>query len=69
MSRTRPSTRPIAVSAATAAEMLGCSRQHIHNLVNRGELRRRQIGTSKAVRIPIEDVYAVLGLDAPDGAA
>lgn len=49
---------PIAVSPATAAEMLDCSRAFIYILIDRGELRRSKIG--RASRIPIEDVRALL---------
>ena len=61
--RSRP--RPLAVRAITAAEMLDCSRAHVYQLMERGELRRIQIAGSKAVRIPVEDVYALLGMEAP----
>lgn len=62
------SERPISslvVKATTAAKMLDCSRAHVYKLMERGELRRIQIPGSKAVRIPTEDVYALLGMDAP----
>lgn len=62
---TRPTTRPLAVRAVTAAEMLDCSRAHIYQLMERGELRRIKIAGSKAVRIPVEDVYALLGMEPP----
>lgn len=59
--------KPLAVKVTTAGEMLACSRQHVYNLIERGELRRLTIGSSRSVRIPVADVYAVLGLD-PDEA-
>lgn len=60
---------PIAVRVSHAAALLDCSRQHVYQLIERGALRRLQIDGSTAVRIPLADVYAVLGLEAPDGAA
>lgn len=62
---TRQVALPLAVRAVTAAQMLDCSRAHIYQLMERGELRRIQIRGSKAVRIPIEDVYAIAGKSAP----
>jgi excisionase family DNA binding protein len=49
---------PLAVSPATAAEMLDCSRAFIYTLIERGDLRRSKIG--RASRIPIEDIRALL---------
>jgi excisionase family DNA binding protein len=60
---------PLAVRATTAAQLLDCSRAHVYQLMERGVLRRIEIPGSKAVRIPTEDVYALLGMDAPAGAA
>jgi excisionase family DNA binding protein len=62
---------PVAVRATTAAQLLDCSRAHVYQLMERGQLRRIQIPGSKAVRIPTEDVYALLGMEPPktDGAA
>ncbi|MEM8746513.1 MAG: excisionase family DNA-binding protein, partial [Actinomycetota bacterium] len=57
---------PVAVRPVTAARLLDCSRAHVYQLMERGEMRRLQISGSKSVRIPLEDVYAVLGLDAPE---
>lgn len=65
-SRSQP---PIVVRAITASQMLDCSRAHVYKLMERGELRRIQIGGSKSVRIPLEDVYSVLGLEAPEHTA
>jgi hypothetical protein len=45
--------------------MLDCSRAHIYQLMERGELQRIQIAGSKSVRIPVRDIYAVLGMDVP----
>ena len=64
MAKTRPQ-RPIVVRATVAAQMLDCSRAHIYQLVERGELQRIQIAGSKSVRIPVSDIYAVLGMDVP----
>jgi excisionase family DNA binding protein len=69
MARSRPVTAPIAVTVSHAAELLDCSRQHIYNLCERGTLRRARLAGSTAVRIPVVDLYAVLGIEAPDDAA
>lgn len=70
MPRTESPTRPIAVKASTAATMLDCSRQFVYQLIERGTLRRINIPGTVAIRIPIEDVYAVLGQEVThDGAA
>jgi excisionase family DNA binding protein len=66
---TRSKALPLAVRATTAAQMLEVSRAHVYQLMERGHLRRIQIPGSKAVRIPIEDVYALLGMDVPAGDA
>jgi excisionase family DNA binding protein len=58
--------QPIAVKAATASKMLDCSRAHIYQLIERGELTRLEVSGSKAIRVPIQDVYAVLGLEMPE---
>jgi excisionase family DNA binding protein len=60
---------PIAVRVTHAAQLLDCSRQHVYQLIERGELRRLRISGSTAVRIPIVDIYAVLGMEVPDEAA
>lgn len=60
---------PIAVRVSHAAALLDCSRQHVYQLVERGTLRRIQIAGSNAVRIPIADVYAALGMEVPQDAA
>ena len=69
MSRRRPASRPpvtpIAVRVSTAALMIDCAESHIYQLVERGTLRRQRIEGSRAVRIPTEDIYRVLGLEAP----
>jgi len=58
---------PLAVRATTAATMLDCSRAHVYQLMERGALRRLHVAGSSAIRIPVEDIYAVLGLDVPHG--
>lgn len=58
--------QPLVVKAITAAELCDVSRQHIYNLMARGELRRIQIPGSTSVRIPLEDVYALIGLEVPE---
>jgi len=66
--RTLPMARtpapPIAVKPITAAEMLDCTRAHIYKMMERGALRRIDLPDSRAVRIPIEDIYAAIGIDA-----
>ncbi|WP_395157216.1 helix-turn-helix domain-containing protein [Ilumatobacter sp.] len=66
--RLSPVSQPLAVRPITAAKMLDCSRAHIYQLCSRGELRRIQVRGSTSVRIPIEDVYAVLGMEVPANA-
>lgn len=66
MASTTPSLAPIAVSRARAAEMLDVSRQHIVQLEERGVLRALRVHGSRSVRIPIEDVYAAVGLTPPE---
>ena len=59
---------PLVVSAATAAELLDCSRQYVHRLVERGELRSIRMpeaypGAKRvAIRIPLADIHELLGL-------
>lgn len=56
---------PIAVSVTHAADLLDCSRQHVYDLVARGTLRRLRLEGSRAVRIPIADIYVALGIEVP----
>lgn len=58
---------PLAVKPARAARMLDCSRAHIYQLFERGVLRRVEIPGSHAVRVPVSDIYAALGMPAPGG--
>lgn len=62
----RPPVTPIAVRVSTAAQLLECAESHIYQLIERGKLRRLHIDGSRSVRIPIVDIYAVLGLEAPE---
>ena len=57
----------IAYSPAGAAEVLGVTRQTVHALIRRGELRRFKVGRS--TRIPAADVHALVGYEAPSGDA
>ncbi|MEM9466817.1 MAG: helix-turn-helix domain-containing protein [Actinomycetota bacterium] len=41
---------PLAVSPARAAELLGVSRQHIYNLIERGQLPRVKLGRATRIR-------------------
>lgn len=43
--------KPIYINAKRAAEIIGCSTQHIYNLINRGELPCRRFGN--LIRIPL----------------
>ena len=49
----------VAYSPAEAAEVLGCTRQTIYNLINRGELRRYKIGRS--TKLNAAEVHALVG--------
>ena len=68
MASSRPA-HPIVVKATTAAELLQVSRAQVYNLMARGDLRRITLGTSKSVRIPLEDVDALAGREYPSGDA
>jgi excisionase family DNA binding protein len=61
----RPTNLPLAARTATAAQLLDCSRAHVYQLMQRGHLCRIEIPGSESVRIPIEDVYALLGMGLP----
>lgn len=50
-----------------AAEYLKVTRQTVHHLINRGEIRRYKVG--RCTRIPAADVYALVGQKAPQDAA
>ncbi len=56
------SDQQLVVKIDQAAELLDCSRQSIYNLVERGQLRRVRIAGTTSVRIPVADIYKVLGL-------
>ena len=58
---TVPTEHRLAYSPAELAEALGCSRQHIHNLIVRGEIRSIKIGASR--RISAAEVTRLLGED------
>ena len=59
MSSTRPTQlQPLAVSPQQAAQLCGCSRQHIYNLIGRGELRAAKLGG--LTRIRVADLEALL---------
>lgn len=55
-----------AFSPAEAAEVLGVTRQTVHALINRGELRRFKVG--RLTRIPRNDVLALVGAATVEGA-
>jgi len=54
---------PLVVTTADAAAMLRCTEQHLTNLADAGQIRRVNIGTSRSVRIPLVDVYRLVGLE------
>jgi excisionase family DNA binding protein len=49
----------IAYSPAEAAAVLGCTRQTIYNLIDRGELTRYKIGRS--AKLNAAEVHALVG--------
>jgi excisionase family DNA binding protein len=51
----------IALTVNQAAEIIGCSRPTIYAAIKRGELRKFKIG--RMTRIPVADVYALVGYD------
>lgn len=59
---------PLVVSVADVAVMLGITRQHAYQLLQRGVLRRVQLAGSTAVRVPVEDVYRAAGIEPPTSA-
>lgn len=50
-----------------AAEYLKVTRQTVHTLINRGDLRRFKVG--RCTRIPAADVYALVGQEVPHAAS
>ena len=58
-----PAIGPIVLRIPEVAEALRCTTQHVRNLIERGELRGVTIGTSRTVRVPVVDLYRILGLD------
>lgn len=60
--------RPIhllAYSPTEAADALGCTRQTIFALINRGELRRFKVG--RLTKIPAADVHSLVGYEPEAG--
>lgn len=53
----------VVVKPETAATMLDCTRQHVYELVARGQLRKVTIG--RLARIPVEDIYRLANLEPP----
>lgn len=64
MSGTRPEVQPLAVKAATAARLLDVSRAHVYQLIERGTLHAVHVPNSKAVRIRMSEIEALVGGDA-----
>lgn len=58
---------PLVVRPADAAIMLGgVTRQHVYNLIERGELRR--VHSGRVALVPVVDIYRHLGLSTSDDA-
>ncbi len=55
----RAAVERLAYSPSEAAQALGCTRQTVHALINRGQLRRFKVGT--LTKIPVGDVLALVG--------
>ena len=51
-------TRPEFLTTHEAAEMIACSRQHVVDLINKGELKCTKIGTHR--RIKLDDLLAFI---------
>lgn len=62
----RAAVERLAYSPGEAAQAIGCTRQHIHNLINAGQLRRFKVG--RLTRIPVGDVLGLVG-GGPDAPA
>lgn len=58
---------PLAYTPSQLAPLLGCTRQHIHNMLTRGELRSVKLGRKRL--IPHAAVAELLNGGAPDAAA
>lgn len=52
----------LAYSPAEFAEAIGVTRQHIHNLINRGDLRAVKVG--RCTRIPASEAVRLFAGDA-----
>lgn len=44
------------VKISKVARRWGCSRQHIHNLINQGRLKAFQYGMSNCMFVPLADI-------------
>lgn len=53
----------LAYGPAELAEALGCTRQHVHNLIERGQLRSVKVGGKRV--IPADAVAELLGQAPP----
>lgn len=49
--RNRTPLKPLAVSPAEAAQMLGISRAHLYKMINHGVLRRSKIGSRTLILV------------------
>lgn len=58
----KPTITPRALSITDAARYLDVTRQTVYNLIEAGELRRTTI-REKLVRVPVEDLDRLLGLN------
>lgn len=43
------SRHPLAYSPSQLAQLLGCTRQHVHNMLKRGELRSVKFGAKRLI--------------------
>lgn len=59
-----PTTERLAYTPTELAPLIGCSRAHVHNMINRGELRSVKLGRKRL--IPADVVAELLqgGADA-----
>jgi excisionase family DNA binding protein len=62
----RQAVNRLAYSPSEAAAAIGCTRQTIHALLNRGDLRRFKVG--RLTKIPAADVHALVGYEGCDTA-
>lgn len=59
----KPTVTARALSITDAARYLDVTRKTVYSLIEAGELRRTTISGAKLVRIPVEDLDRLLGID------